>query len=207
MLLDIRKALDTTDHEILLTKLDYYGIKNDELNFFMSYLNKRQSYFQVKTNKGQQSYFQVKTNKRQQSYFQVKRNKIRCSDPQGSIPGSLLFIVFMNDLPHFVENADVTMYANDTSATTAIRDLSDITSQAIPDLLKISDWVKANRLKLNTLKTEFMLIGTNWNLSKIGDLLALRIKHQTLQNRAAWVITGVKYDKADHSSMLKVQMT
>ena len=87
----------------------------------------------------------------------------------------------MNDLPHCVENADVTMYADDTSATTAIRDLSDITSQVIPDLIKISDWLKANRLNLNILKTEFMLIGTNWNLSKIGDLLALRISNHLIK--------------------------
>ena len=87
----------------------------------------------------------------------------------------------MNDLPHCVENADVTMYADDTSATTAIRDLSDITSQVIPDLIKISDWLKANRLNLNILKTEFMLIGTNWNLSKIGDLLALRISNDLIK--------------------------
>ena len=59
----------------------------------------------------------------------------------------------MDDLPHCVENADVMMYADDTSATTAIRDLSDITSlQVIPDLIKISDWLKPNRLNLNTLK-------------------------------------------------------
>ena len=82
---------------------------------------------------------------------------------------------------HCVENADVTMYADDTSATTAIRDLSDITSQVIPDLIKISDWLKANRLNLNTLKTEFMLIGANWNLSKIGDLLALRISNNLIK--------------------------
>ena len=73
------------------------------------------------------------------------------------------------------------MYADDASATTAIRDLSDITSQVIPDLIKISDWLKANRLNLNTLKTEFMLIATNWNLSKIGDLLALRISNDLIK--------------------------
>ena len=94
--------------------------------------------------------------------------------------GILLFILFMSALPHCVENADVTMYADDTSATTAIRDLSDITSQVIPDLIKISDWLNANRLNSNTLKTEFMLIGTNWNLSKIGDLLALSISNDLI---------------------------
>ena len=87
----------------------------------------------------------------------------------------------MNDLHHCCENADVTMYADDTRATTAIRDLFDITSQVIPDLIKINDWLKANRLNLNTLKTESMLMGTNWNLSKIGDLLALRISNDLIK--------------------------
>ena len=80
------------------------------------------------------------------------------------------------------------MYADDTRATTTIRDLFDITSQVIPDLIKISDWLKANRFNLNTLKTEFMLIGTNWNLSKIGGLLALRISNNLIKR-----IHKVKY--------------
>ena len=142
VLLDIKKAFDTIDHEILLTKLDYYGIKNDELHFLKSYLNKRQQSCKVNNHTS-------------------RLKEITLGVPQGSILGPLLFIVFMNDLPHCVENADVTMYSDDTSATTAIRDLSDITSQVIPDLIKISDWLKANRLNLNTLKTEFMHIGTN----------------------------------------------
>ena len=162
VLLDIKKAFDTIDHEILLRKLDYYGIKNDDLQFLKSYLNKRQQ--------------SCKVNNHTSSL-----KEITLGVPQGSILGPLLFIVFMNDLPHCVKNTDVTMYADDTSATTAIRDLSDITSQVIPNLIKISDWLKANRLNLNTLKTEFMLIGTNWNLSKIGDLLALRISNDLIK--------------------------
>ena len=63
VMLDIKKTFDTNDHGILLTKLDYYGIKHDELNFFKSYLNKRQA----------------TELQGQQLYFWVKRNKIRCS--------------------------------------------------------------------------------------------------------------------------------
>ena len=51
----------------------------------------------------------------------------------------------------------------------------------IPDLFKIRDWLKANRLSLNTLGTELMLIGTNWNLSKIADLLALTINSDLIR--------------------------
>ena len=159
-MLEIKKAFDTIDDEILLMKLDYYRIKNDELHLLKSYLNKKQQSCKVNNHTS-------------------RLKEITLGVPQGSILGPLFFIVFMNDLRHCVENANVTMYADDTSATTAIRNLSDITSQVIPDLMKISDWLKANRLNLNTLKTEFMLIGTKWNLSKIGDLLALRISNQS----------------------------
>ena len=128
MLLDIKKAFDTIDHEILLTKLDYYGIKNDELHLLKSCLNKRQQSCKVNNHTS-------------------RLKEITLGVLQGSILGPLLFIVFMNDLPHCVENADVTMHADDTSATTVIRDLSDITSQVIPDLIKISDWLKANKFE------------------------------------------------------------
>ena len=112
----------------------------------------------------------------------------------------------MNDLTHCVESADVTMYADDTSATTAIRDLFDITSQVILDLIKISDWLKANRLNLNTLKTEFMLIGTNWNLSKIGDLLALRIIKRVHKMKYLGLVIDDKLSWKEHIGYISTKI-
>ena len=69
----------------------------------------------------------------------------------------------MNDLPKSTENGYVTMYADDTESSTAVNTCNDIIEKVIPDLMKICDWLKANKLSLNAVKTEFMLIGTSPN--------------------------------------------
>ena len=60
---------------------------------------------------------------------------------------------------------------DDTSSSTRVNDVKDIETKMIPDLIKICDWLKANKLSLNVLKTELMLLGTTRNIRK----LAIRI--------------------------------
>ena len=74
-----------------------------------------------------------------------------------------------------IENGYVTMYADDTESSTVGNRCNDIIEKVIPDLMKICDWLKANRLSLNAVKTEFMLIGTSYNTIRFGNLLAIRI--------------------------------
>ena len=82
----------------------------------------------------------------------------------GSILGLLLFIMYMNNLPLCIENGHVTMYVDDTSSSSCIESTNDIISEVIPNMRSLMDWLRANRLRLNTLKTEFMLSGTPANI-------------------------------------------
>ena len=99
--LDIRKASDTVNHEILLQKLSSYGIKGDTRKFFESYLKDRAQGCSVN---GHISSLET----------------IQCGVPQGSILGPLLFLIYMNDLPLYLDDADITMFADDTNLMTAI---------------------------------------------------------------------------------------
>ena len=113
-----------------------------ELDFFRSYLRNRKQCYNVNV-----------------QLSSVKH--IKYGGPQGSILGPLLFILYMNDLPCCVENGYITMYADDTSLSNAVKTSEDINEKVIPNMLQISDWLKANKLSLNVIKTEFMLLGSS----------------------------------------------
>ena len=162
ILLDVKKAFDTIDHDILLWKLSHYGISHTELEFFRSYFCNR---LQCCSVNGHTSSFKT----------------ISCGVPQGSILGPLLFIIYVNDLPLCIENGHVTKYADDTSSSNGISTVEDITRNFIPDIKNVMDWLKANNLSLNVMKTEFILTGTTQNNLKIGDLLAIRVQGYTVK--------------------------
>ena len=148
--LDIRKAFDTVNHDILLQKLECYGIKGNELIFFQSYLENR---IQTCNVNGHMSSFKP----------------ISYGAPQGSILGPLLFIIYMNDLPSCVKEAEITMYADDTSLYKAFRTAQDLSDELISAFVNICEWLKMNKLALNILKTEFMITDTSQRLNIIDQ--------------------------------------
>ena len=141
---DIRKASDTVNHDILLQQLEYYGIKGNELMLFQSYLENR-----IQT---------CNVNGHMSSFKPVSYGVL-----QGSLRGPLLFIFYMGDLPSCVKEAEITMYADDTSLYKAFRTVQDLSEELIPALLRY-EWLKMNILALNVLKTEFMIIATSYCL-------------------------------------------
>ena len=96
--LDLKKAFDTVDHGILLSKLNFYGFTKATSNWFKSYLNQRnQKCFVNGHLSGAQS--------------------LRCGIPQGTILGPLLFLIYINDLPNSLAHSHPRMYADDTHLT------------------------------------------------------------------------------------------
>ena len=94
LLLDLKKAFDTVNHEILLQKLDKHGIRGNSNRLFQSYLSNR---FQFVCFNG------IDSNKQ----------KVTCGVPQGLMLGPTLFSLYVNDLPKFTEPS-VRLFANDT---------------------------------------------------------------------------------------------
>ena len=187
ILVDVKKAFDTIDHEILLWKLSHYGISNTKLEFFRSCLCNR---LQCCSVNGHTSSFKM----------------ISCGVPQGSILCPLLFIIYMNDLPFCIENGHVTMYTDETSSSNSISTVEDITRNFIPDIKNVMDWLKANYLSLNVMKTELILTETTPNILKIGDLLAIRVQGHTIKRaykvKHLGIVTDDKLTWKDHIDLV-----
>ena len=83
--------------------------------------------------------------------------------------------ILRNDLPNCVEIGRIKLYADDISSSTGIKDVNDIQAKVIPDMIKICDWHKANKLGLIALETDLMLSRTAINISALCSLLAIRI--------------------------------
>ena len=73
----------------------------------------------------------------------------------------------MNDLPNVVKSADICMISDDTSMSSTIKNTSDLETKIIPEFFNICDWLKANKLTLNALKTEFMFMGSHQRVGTI----------------------------------------
>ena len=178
--MDLSKAFDTLNHDILLTKLRYYSIGGVALNWFQSYLTKRTQYVQYNDTS---------------SYIR----EIETGVPQGSILGPLLFIIYMNDIHTVSQKFTFILYADDTTLISPLcsfihsrqSDMDYVSTMINIELSKISDWLAVNKLSLNTAITKFMLFHNYQKTIDEDDIPHLTINDTIIERVTEFIFFGL----------------
>lgn len=149
LFLDLSKAFDTVNHNILLAKLDYNGIRGPAYNLLKSYLTNRKQYVKIGKYK---------------SEFQ----QINCGVPQGSVLGPLLFILYINDLNQACDIGNLRIFADDTTVFFKCETIDEVTTKGTQIMTQLNEWFKVNKLTLNSDKSNFIIFRSRQN--KITNL-------------------------------------
>ena len=174
VLIDLKKAFDTVNHEILIKKLELAGIKDNALKLLKCYLTNR-------------------TQKCEVNGCTSNENDVKCGVPQGSILGPLFFLLYINDLPACLKSTKPCLFADDTNITATGECLSSIENSVNSDLENLR--LMANKLSLNVAKTEFQIIASKQMLKKTADKhINIHIENKSIKRVLQCKTLGVTVD-------------
>ena len=157
IMLDLQKAFDTVDHNILCSKLKVMGVQS--VDWFESYLTDRVQFVSVN------------------STISEPMN-VSCGVPQGSILGTLLFLTYVNDMSISIDgDCKLILYADESAILYTHKDPNIISSKLGNVLENCSDWLTDNKLSLHLGKTECMLFGPKRKIRQIKNFYVKCYEH------------------------------
>lgn len=170
--LDFAKAFDTVNHDILIKKLEYYGIRGIYLNWFKSYLETRKQCVQVGQDKSDSLI-------------------IKCGVPQGSVLGPLLFLLYINDISSSSNILKFHLFADDTSIFYSHKETRTLEKNINDELKNVSNWLIANKLSLNVKKSNLII----FNHSNCAyDKINIKINNKFLEEKSSAKYLGIIID-------------
>ena len=134
---DLQKAFDTVNHDILVSKLEHYGIRGTANSWFSSYLKNRSQFVSILG-------------------FESSIKNIPHGVPQGSVLGPLLFLIYINDLHTAIRSSKVFHFADDTNLLNISNSAKLLQKSMNADLKILYNWLLANKISLNCDKTEII---------------------------------------------------
>lgn len=145
LFIDFIKAFDLIDSELLIVKLIKYGFSNTAINYLRNYFSNR---------------FQAV----RMGNFTSSKAEISHGVPQGSILGPLLFIIYINDLPAFLNDFFTRLFADDTTLAQAGSNIESLMATFNVCSEKLLEWFKYNCLYINCSKTNVMVVTNKRNV-------------------------------------------
>ena len=166
--IDLKKAFDTIDHEKLIQKMYYYGLRGISQKWIQSYLSQRKQFVE---------------------YDEVKSNckDIVCGIPQGSILGPKLFILHINDICNVSTLFKYVLFADDTKL---LYEHETLYMNVNNELSKLNEWFSINKLSLNVKKTNVMVFGNK----HINEALKIRINNEDIVKLSETKLLGIYID-------------
>ena len=172
--IDLKKAFDTVNHEILIKKLPHYGLSQNTVQWIKSYLDNRSQKCTV-------------------NGITSPELVINCGVPQGSILGPMLFLIYINDIAQNLTCTKFRLYADDTVLYMSDSDEHNAHAGLQHDLYSLTEWCNMNRLTINSKKTKVVLFGMRTMLKK-AICQDLYIGNNKLQYVKNFTYLGVKLD-------------
>ena len=176
LLLDLKKAFDTVNHNIMVKKLSAIGMDDQAVEWFVSYLQKRTQIVQIN---GKRS---------------LPRN-IESGVPQGSILGPMLYSIYINDLPSVLSGGcRLLLYADDSALYFSASNIDLIRQCLNTNLRQVQDWLISNKLVLHPGKTESILFGSRYLLSECQSL-SISLGDKQIEEKTSIKYLGAILDK------------
>ena len=175
--IDFSKAFDVVPHNLLLAKLQHYGVRGAVNDWFRDYFSDR----------SHQTIIEGKVS---------ESVKVKLGVPQGSVLGPILFNLFINDLPNFSELLETILFADDANLSLAGYNPLELIVIANIELFNFYYWCLCNRLSINTVKTYFMLFSNvSYNLPLPPLVIKSHLNYDVIQRVRFIKFLGVFFDE------------
>jgi len=171
--LDFSACFDTISREILLKKLERYGVRGKSLELITTYFANRLQYVSFM---GSQS----------------KRMSQELGVIQGSKTLPLFYDIYSNDINQLLMDTNHVLFADDTAIVMLGDNLNDLTDLVNSKLNDINDWCKFNKISLNPKKSEFMLISNK----RVNNHPVIRIGNELVKCVESFKYLGIHIDRS-----------